>query len=104
MEEARGPVVLRGSILHGSVLAVGLGAAVALGLLLAPAAMAAPPPGGSCPPGWKTTTVVVNPDDPGFFARIDRNRDGVVCAKDWTGPDPDPDIGFLVIDNVVRPA
>jgi hypothetical protein len=33
---------------------------------------------------------------------VDKNRDGVVCLKDWTGPDPDPLIGFLVIDNTGR--
>ena len=31
-----------------------------------------------------------------------KNGDGIVCLKDWTGPDPDPDIGFLVIDNTGR--
>ena len=93
----------RPAVLRGPVLAAGLGSAAALAVLLAPAATAAPPPGGECPPGWRVATVVVNPDDPGFFERVDRNDDGVVCVRDWTGPDPDPDIGFLVIDNVVRP-
>ncbi|WP_298805947.1 hypothetical protein [uncultured Pseudokineococcus sp.] len=64
-----------------------------------PAALAAPPPGGRCFGPWFESTQITNPQNPGFFARIDKNGDGVICLKDWTGPDPDPDIGFLAIDN-----
>jgi len=51
----------------------------------------------SCRPRSCTTRTT-----PGFFEQVDKNRDGVVCLKDWTGPDPDPLIGFLVIDNTGR--
>jgi hypothetical protein len=80
---------------------VGVGAAAVL--LIASPAQAIPPAGGSCQAPWVENTTLTNPQDPGFFARIDKNGDGVICIKDWTGPDPDPDIGFLAIDNVVRP-
>jgi hypothetical protein len=33
---------------------------------------------------------------------VEGNGDGVVCIKDWTGPDPDPLTGFVVIDNTGR--
>ena len=92
----------RPAVLRGPVLAAGLGSAAALAVLLAPAATAAPPPGGECAPGWRVATVVLNPDGLGFFERLTRNDHAVVCVRNWTGPDPDPDIGFLVIDNVVR--
>lgn len=65
-------------------------------------AVAAPPPGGTCGGQWQENTTLVNPQDPDFFATIDKNADGVICIKDFTGPDPDPDIGFLARDNVAR--
>ncbi|WP_299035331.1 hypothetical protein [uncultured Pseudokineococcus sp.] len=71
-------------------------------LLLAPAAVAAPPPGGRCLGPWFESTALTNPQDPGFFARVDKNGDGTICLKDWTGPDPDPEVGFLAIDNTGR--
>ena len=81
----------------------GLAAAVmSAALLTASPAQATPPAGGTCQAPWQENTTLVNPDDPGFFARIDKNGDGVICIKDWRGPEPDPDIGFLAIDNVVR--
>lgn len=58
------------------------------------------PAGGQCLGQWVENTTLVNPDNPGFFDSIDKNQDGIICIKDWTGPDPDPDIGFLAIDNV----
>ena len=67
-----------------------------------PAAAADPPPAGACFGQFQPTTFVSNPDNPSFFEQIDKNGDGVVCLKDWTGPDPDPLIGFLVIDNTGR--
>ncbi|HYN30276.1 MAG TPA: hypothetical protein VES95_10470 [Dermatophilaceae bacterium] len=78
-----------------------LGAAAGL-IAVAGAAGATPPPGGVCPGQFVPSTSVTNPADPGFFATIDKNGDGVVCVKDWTGPDPDPEVGFLVIDNVAQ--
>jgi hypothetical protein len=78
------------------------GALTASILLVASPAQATPPAGGTCQAPWLENTTLVNPQDPGFFAKIDKNGDGVICIKDWTGPDPDPDIGFLAIDNVVR--
>ena len=65
-------------------------------------ASADPPPGGVCLGEFLPATFVYNPDNPSFFEQVDKNRDGVVCLKDWTGPDPDPLIGFLVIDNTGR--
>ena len=43
-----------------------------------------------------------NPDDPDFSEETDKNGDGIVCLEDWTGPDPDPHIGFLVVDSTGR--
>jgi|tagenome__1003787_1003787.scaffolds.fasta_scaffold20883844_2 hypothetical protein len=77
-------------------------AILASALFVAPAA-AVPPAGGTCQGQWQENTTLVNPSDPNFFNTIDKNGDGVICVKDWTGPDPDPDIGFLAIDNVARP-
>lgn len=71
------------------------------GLAIAPAA-AVPPAGGQCLGPWAENTSLVNPEDPGFFNAVDKNGDGVICIKDWTGPDPNPDIGFLAIDNTGR--
>ena len=68
-------------------------------VLVAPAT-ATPPAGGACHAPWQENSTLVNPDDPEFFETIDKNQDGIICIKDWTGPDPDPDIGFLAIDNV----
>jgi hypothetical protein len=79
-----------------------LAASAAVTALAGTQASAAPPSGGTCQAPWEENTTLVNPDDPGFFSTIDRNGDGVICIKDWTGPDPDPDIGFLAIDNMVR--
>lgn len=80
------------------------GAAIALGLSAVGtvAASAVPPAGGECFGPWVENTTLVNPDNPGFFDTIDKNGDGVICIKDWTGPDPDPDVGFLAIDNTGR--
>ena len=75
---------------------------VATTALLVPQASAQPPAGGECFGPWTENTTLVNPDDPGFFDAVDKNGDGVICVKDWTGPDPDPDIGFLAIDNTGR--
>ena len=66
------------------------------------AATADPPPAGACLGQFQPTTFVSNPENPNFFEQTDKNGDGVVCLKDWTGPDPDPLIGFLVIDNTGR--
>ena len=68
----------------------------------ASAAVADPPPAGACLGQFLPTTFVSNPENPNFFEQTDKNGDGVVCLKDWTGPDPDPLIGFLVIDNTGR--
>ena len=78
-----------------------VGAAIALSLSTATpsAAWAAPPAGGQCLGPWVENTTLVNPDDPGFFDTIDKNGDGVICIKDWTGPDPDQSVGFLAVDN-----
>ena len=54
------------------------------------------------PPPVPSEHLVSNPDDPGISEETDKNGDGIVCLKDWTGPDPDPDIGFLVIDSTGR--
>ena len=51
-------------------------------------ASADPPPGGVCLGEFLPATFVYNPDNPSFFEQVDKNRDGVVCLKDWTGPDP----------------
>lgn len=80
------------------------GTLTAVAVLLAVPAAAAPPPGGECLGPWRESTTLVNPEDPGFFDAVDRNGDGVLCVKDWTGPDPDPDVGFLAIDNTGRHA
>ncbi|WP_432570907.1 hypothetical protein [Kineococcus sp. SYSU DK005] len=77
-------------------------AAAALGVTGAGTAAAVPVPPGACHAPWFASTQLTNPQDPGFFARIDRNGDGVICIKDWRGPDPDPAIGFLAIDNNLR--
>lgn len=82
---------------------IGLAGALAAPLLfIASPAQATPPAGGRCQAPWRESTTLTNPQDPGFFARIDKNGDGVICIKDWRGPDPDPAIGFLAIDNVVQ--
>lgn len=80
------------------------GAVIALGLSAGGTvvASAAPPAGGQCFGPWVENTTLVNPDDPGFFDTIDKNGDGIICIKDWTGPNPDPDVGFLAIDNTGR--
>ena len=82
----------------GSVAGVA-GAAV---LLAVGPAQAVPPAGGTCQGQFVLNTTLVNPDDPGFFTTIDRNGDGVICIKDYTGPDPDPLVGFLAIDNMAQ--
>jgi hypothetical protein len=78
-----------------------VGVCAASVVMVAPAS-ATPPAGGECLGPWKENTTLVNPQDPGFFDTVDKNGDGVICIKDWTGPDPDPDIGFLAIDNTGR--
>jgi hypothetical protein len=70
-------------------------------VMISPAA-AAPPAGGECLGPWQENTTLVNPADPDFFDTVDKNDDGILCVKDWTGPDPDPDVGFLAIDNTGR--
>ncbi|WP_432494645.1 hypothetical protein [Kineococcus gypseus] len=82
--------------------AAGAAVVVALGAAGAGTAAATPVPLGACHAPWFASTQLSNPQDPGFFARIDRNGDGVICIKDWRGPDPDPAIGFLAIDNNLR--
>lgn len=79
-----------------------VGGLLAAALTLTPAAAIPSSPGG-CQRPWTASADLVNPEDPGFFDSVDRNGDGVICIKDWTGPDPDPGVGFLAIDNVVRP-
>jgi hypothetical protein len=74
---------------------------VTTAVMVCPAA-ATPPAGGECFGPWQENTTLVNPEDPNFFDTVDKNEDGVLCVKDWTGPDPDPDIGFLAIDNTGR--
>ena len=81
--------------------AIATSGATLLVVALSPA-NAVPPAGGTCAGQWVENTTLVNPEDPTFFDTIDKNNDGVICIKDWTGPDPDPEIGFLAIDNVVR--
>lgn len=76
------------------------GLAIGAGALGPVAASATPPAGGKCLGPWVENTTLVNPDKPGFFDSIDKNGDGVICIKDWTGPNPDPNVGFLAIDNV----
>lgn len=77
--------------------------AVAVGTSIGMSTAAAdPPPEGTCLGQFQPTTFVSNPDNPNFFEQTDKNGDGVVCLKDWTGPDPDPLVGFLVIDNTGR--
>ncbi len=78
------------------------GASVTTVIVLAVPAAATPPAGGACLGPWTENTTLVNPQDPGFFDAVDKNGDGVICVKDWTGPDPDPEIGFLAIDNTGR--
>lgn len=79
-----------------------VGLVLGAGILGPVAAWATPPAHGQCLGQWVENTTLVNPDNPGFFDSIDKNADGVICIKDWTGPDPDPDIGFLAIDNVAQ--
>lgn len=81
---------------------VAITSTAAAAIVLAAPASATPPVGGRCLGQWVENTTLVNPQDPGFFDTIDKNGDGVICIKDWTGPDPDPSIGFLAIDNVGR--
>jgi hypothetical protein len=83
------------------VAAASAGVIALAALLIAPAA-AVPPASGECSGPWAENTSLVNPEDPGFFDAVDKNGDGVICIKDWTGPDPDPEIGFLAIDNTGR--
>lgn len=82
--------------LAGGALVIGLSSASTS------SASAVPPSGGDCFGPWIENTTLVNPDNPGFFDTIDKNNDGVICIKDWTGPDPDPGVGFLAIDNTGR--
>ena len=77
-------------------------AAVGGALVGASPASAEPPPGGVCLGEFRPSTFVHNPDNPSFFEQTDKNGDVIVCLKDWTGPDPDPLTGFVVIDNVGR--
>ena len=89
------------SIRQKSSLTCLAGVFVASALSVSPAA-AVPPSPGTCQGQWEENMTLVNPDDPEFFDRIDVNDDGIICIKDWVGPDPDPEIGFLAIDNVAR--
>jgi hypothetical protein len=75
---------------------------VAASALVIPSAAAVPPSPGTCQGQWEEYTSAVNPENPDFFDQIDVNDDGIICMKDWVGPDPDPEIGFIANDNVAR--
>lgn len=87
---------------HSRAAVTAAGVLVLAGVVSPASVSAVPPAGGQCLGPWVENTTLVNPDDPGFFDAIDKNGDGTICIKDWTGPDPDPDVGFLAIDNTGR--